>query len=123
MARRRTKLGTTTSRPTVRLALAAFAIICGVILLITSARERGEPARQSAASRKLHQTAGKVTGVLNHAERLLDEVENARNAVEATDYGQVRVHLLRVQDGLNDLGQRMDEVRATLEKLADSSEI
>ncbi len=124
MARRKMKLATKPARPTVRLALAAFAIVCGVILLVTGARNRGgEGSEESAASRKLRQTAGEVRSVLADAEQLLGEVENARNAVEATDYGQVRLHLLRVEDGLNDLGARLDGVRSTLEQLAGSSEI
>jgi len=124
MARKKLKLTARRRRPTLGLALAVFVVACGVILLIASALDRGGgESGQTAAVKKLRRAASNVKDVVADTDRVLGEVEGARNALEATDYGQARQYLQSAQDGLNDLGSRLDSVHSALEQLARSPEI
>ena len=107
-------------RPVLGRALALFVILCGVVVLLASlhgpARRPGEP----PAETRLRQTSGSVGTALATTRKLQDQVEQARNALEATDYGRARQHLQQVSSDLAAMRQRLQSVRSALDQLARS---
>lgn len=108
--------GRSSSPPVFRIALALFVVLCGGILLLASWRKSGgdsEP-QESALEQRMRSAATSVSSIASDSRAAGSELEAARNALEAMDYGRSRRHMENAEEALDDLAERLDSVGSML---------
>ncbi len=122
MARNRNKFSNPRRRPVLGRALALFVILCGVVVLLASLNDSGQHKGESPAVTRLRQTSGSVSTALATTRKILEQVKDARYALESTDYGTARQQLQQVTEDLAAVSERLQSVRNALDQLARSPE-
>jgi hypothetical protein len=115
MRRSRHNFARRQSPPIFRIALALFAVVCGAVLLLASWRKGGDSGdRESALEQRMRSAASQVYQIADESRAAIGEVEAARNALEAMDYGRSRRLMQNAEDALDGMAARLDTVGAML---------
>ena len=119
MRRSKHIFGRPPSRPVFKIALALFVIVCGGILLLASWRKGGGGSEQdSALEQRIRSAARRVSNIASESRAASSEVESAKNALEAMDYGRSRRHMQNAEETLDGLADRLDAVGSMLRNRA-----